>query len=97
MGTHIRHFIFNTDIAYVTCCTPLLFLSDRVQLEQGDNTLYSILCHNVYVLIYCPYKKVSEYDQEIPQSHPAYHRAFIVKYICKTIIAKQPALSSPSR
>ena len=97
MGTHIRPSIFNTDIAYVTYYTPLLFLSDRVQLKQGDNKLYSILCHIVYVLFYCPYKKVSEYDQEILQSHPADHRAFIVKYICKTIIAKQPALSSPSR
>ena len=37
-------------------------------------------------------QNVSEYDQEIPQSHTAYQPTTLQKiYICKTIIAKQPA------
>ena len=50
--------------------------------------------------------KVIEYDQETPQSHTAdnsrHHEEepqniYSNKYICKTMIAKQPAFSSSSR
>ena len=61
---------------------------------------YILLILSTYLKLFqC--KKVSEYDQEIPQPHTADQQTALrgratEQYICKTIIARQPAFSSSS-